>query len=553
MAWYNEASFYHIYPLGLTGAPKQNDYGEPVSRLNTLVPWIDHIKEIGCTALYIGPLFESVGHGYETTDYKKLDSRLGTNEDLKSFVKKCHEAGLKVIFDGVFNHTGRDFFAFKDIKANRENSRYKDWYCNVNFWGNNEYNDGFSYTNWGGYNLLVKLNQRNPEVKDYICDVIRFWVSEFDVDGIRLDAADVLDFDFMKALRYTANTVKEDFWLMGEVIHGDYSRWVNGETLHSVTSYALHKALYSGHNDHNYFEIAHTIKYLQNMGKLNLYNFVDNHDVERIYTKLSNKAHFVPVHVLLYSLPGVPSIYYGSEFGIEGRKEKWSDDSLRPALNIDDYKTAAKDNPFTALIKALGELRQKTPALSYGSYAELKLTNRQFAFARDLDGVRVITAVNNDDNASGFDLPCGNAACYVGAVTGIKVPVSNGRISFNLPANSGDIFVPDGEMPEYKPATEKIIEEIKVIEEAKKEEKKEKHIEEKIEVVNAEGKTEVVSSELPENVDMNKNPDDMTVPELQAAIINKMAKNGPVNDQMKKTVTDNIWHDSLVNWFKSFR
>lgn len=192
MSWYNEAIFYHIYPLGLTGTPKQNDYTEPVHRLNTLLPWISHIKEIGCNALYIGPLFESVGHGYETTDYKKLDSRLGTNEDLTAFVKACHEQGIKVIFDGVFNHTGRDFFAFKDIQQNRENSRYLNWYCNVNFWGNNEYNDGFSYDNWGGYNLLVKLNQRNPEVQDYICDVIRYWVSEFDVDGIRLDAADVL-------------------------------------------------------------------------------------------------------------------------------------------------------------------------------------------------------------------------------------------------------------------------------------------------------------------------------------------------------------------------
>ena len=112
MAWYDEAVFYHIYPLGLTGAPKENSYSKPEHRLNTLIPWIDHIKNIGCNALYIGPLFESVGHGYETTDYKKLDSRLGDNKDLTDFVAKCHEKGVKVIFDGVFNHTGRDFFAF---------------------------------------------------------------------------------------------------------------------------------------------------------------------------------------------------------------------------------------------------------------------------------------------------------------------------------------------------------------------------------------------------------------------------------------------------------
>ena len=200
MKWYDKAVFYHIYPLGLTGAPKENDYKVSEHRLQTLFPWISHIREIGCNALYIGPLFESVGHGYETTDYKKLDSRLGTNEDLTAFVKECHSQGIRVILDGVFNHTGRDFFAFQDIKKNRENSPYRDWYCHVNFCGNNEYNDGFSYENWGGYNLLVKLNQHNPAVRDYICDVIRFWVSEFDIDGIRLDAADVLDFSYMETL-----------------------------------------------------------------------------------------------------------------------------------------------------------------------------------------------------------------------------------------------------------------------------------------------------------------------------------------------------------------
>lgn len=580
MAWYDEAVFYHIYPLGLAGAPKQNDYGEPVHRLNTLLPWVDHIKEIGGSALYIGPLFESVGHGYETTDYKKLDSRLGTNEDLTAFVAYCHEQGIKVIFDGVFNHTGRDFFAFKDIQANRENSHYKDWYCNVNFWGNNEYNDGFSYDNWGGYNLLVKLNQKNPAVVDYICDVIRFWVSEFDVDGIRLDAADVLDFDFMKALRRTANEVKPDFWLMGEVIHGDYSRWVNGETLHSVTNYTLHKALYSGHNDHNYFEIAHTVRRLQNMGTLKLYNFVDNHDVERIYTKLTNKAHFAPVHVLLYTLPGVPSIYYGSEFGIEGRKEYGSDDSLRPALNIEDYKDSVKTNPCTALIAALGKVRQAVPALSYGSYDELMLTNRQFAYARDLDGTRVIVSVNNDDAPAGMHLAAGNCTAYIGALSGEKVSVQDGHINITQPANSGEIWVPEGTDLDVKPvkvvtktdSEAKTNTEDKAASETATDAKGNKEAEPKIEskgivtaTESADAKKNTTDIEKnttaadtpvdPETitVDWSKSPESMTVPELQAAILAKLAGNGPVDAQMKKTVVDNIWHDSLVNWLKSFR
>ena len=558
MSWYNEAIFYHIYPLGLTGAPKENDYGTPVHRLNTLLPWIDHIKEIGCTALYIGPLFESVGHGYETTDYKKLDSRLGTNEDLTNFVKACHDKGIRVIFDGVFNHTGRDFFAFKDIQKNRENSPYVNWYCNVNFGGNTEYNDGFSYENWGGYNLLVKLNQRNPEVQNYICDVIRFWVSEFDIDGIRLDAADVLDFDFMRVLRHTADEVKKDFWLMGEVIHGDYSRWVNGQTLHSVTNYAIHKALYSGHNDHNYFEIAHTVKYLQNMGDLDLYNFVDNHDVERIHTKLQNKAHFAPVHVLLYTLPGVPSIYYGSEFGIDGKKEKFSDASLRPALDLKDYADAVTKNPCTALIAALGKVRQGTPALSYGSYSELALTNRQFAFARDLDGVRVIVTVNNDDSEAEMNLPTGSADEYVGALTGKKVRVEYGRIRVSIAANSGEIWLPAGDMPEYKPVQVEVPETAAAKEnESNAPETEENPAAEAGSVAEAPSTPEAEASSSQETAaevpNPDKTPEEMTVGELQAAILAKMAGNGPVTDQMKKTVYDNIWHDSLVNWLKSFR
>lgn len=624
MAWYDEAIFYHIYPLGLTGAPKENSYGEPQHRLNTLLPWIDHIKSIGCNAIYIGPLFESVGHGYETTDYKKLDSRLGDNEDLKNFVAQCHQKGIKVIFDGVFNHTGRDFFAFKDIKEKREGSQYKDWYCNVNFWGNNEYNDGFSYDNWGGYNLLVKLNQRNPAVKDYICDVIRFWVSEFDVDGIRLDAADVLDFDFMKALRHVANEVKPDFWLMGEVIHGDYSRWVNEGTLHSVTNYQLHKALYSGNNDHNFFEIAHTVKRLYEMGSSNpngfrLYNFVDNHDVERIYTKLNNKAHFTPVHILLYTLPGIPSLYYGSEFGIEGRKERFSDDSLRPALNLDDYKNALTDNSFTALIAALGRTRQQSKALSYGDYRELKLTNRQYAFSRNFEGESVVVTVNNDDSDFTMIVPAGNAAEYAGALSGQKVRVENGNICVNVKANSGEIWLPVTDktaaaLSDVTPvelhvedaakntaaATQKATDNVSSNTNANTAVKTTENAAHNADAIATENTahnnstdakaagnaahdtntdaTPVSSSttqKAAENAPANnattaKTTGDAAAPAaktpensvdfergkiagLQEAIIAIMEKNGPVTDQMRKDVTDNVYHDSLINWIKSFR
>ncbi len=545
MAWYEEAVFYHIYPLGLCGAPKENSYGEAAHRLKELTPWIVHIKEIGCTALYIGPLFESVGHGYETTDYKKLDSRLGNNQDLTDFVAACHEEGIRVIFDGVFNHTGRDFFAFQEIKKNRENSPYKDWYCNVNFYGNNEYNDGFSYENWGGYNLLVKLNQRNPAVRDYICDVIRFWVKEFDIDGIRLDAADVLDFDYMKALRGVANEVKPDFWLMGEVIHGDYSRWVNEGTLHSVTNYHLHKALYSGHNDHNYFEIAHTVKRLNDLGGnrpggLKLYNFVDNHDVERIYTKLTNKAHFAPVHVLLYTLPGVPSIYYGSEFGIEGRKEKWSDDSLRPALKLSDFAGAVEKNPCTKLIGRLGRIRQQVKALSYGDYRELLLTNRQYAFSRTCGEDTAVVTVNNDESDFVMTLSCGRDGAFYGALSGEKVMASNGRLCINVKANSGEIWLPEREgmdLDDIQDADVMSTEETSSAENGTN-----------VDVMATAGKeNSKADTAYDEAFEKGK------IAGLQEAILAIMERNGCVTEQMRRDVYNNTHHDSLVNWVKSFR
>ncbi len=401
MAWYDSAVFYHIYPLGLCGCPHDNN-GETGAHFDKLNEWAEHAKRIGCNAIYIGPLFESGSHGYDTTDYRLVDRRLGTNDDFKQFVKNCHANDVKVIVDGVFNHTGRDFFAFQDIKQNRENSRYKDWYCNVNFWGNNEYNDGFSYDNWGGYNLLAKLNLWNPEVKNYHLETVKFWVDEFDIDGIRLDAADVLDFGFMKELRSFCNGLKPDFWLMGEVIHGDYSRWANNDMLHSVTNYELHKGLYSGHNDHNYFEIAHTIKRLNGIvGDNKLYTFCDNHDVARIYSKLNNKAHMYNVAILVYTVPGIPSIYYGSEFGIPGNKENGSDWNLRPDLNLADFN---EKDELPALYTTLGHLKQRFPELTYGDYRELYLTTGQFAFARCLDGHAVVTALNNADNGAHMEI-----------------------------------------------------------------------------------------------------------------------------------------------------
>ena len=540
MAWYNDAVFYHIYPLGMTGAPQVNDYGAPVPRLRELFPWIDHIRRLGCNAIYIGPLFQSVGHGYETTDYKQVDSRLGTNDDFAEFVRRCHDEGIRVIVDGVFNHTGRDFFAFRDIREKREASAYRDWYRGVNFHGNNSFGDGFGYENWGGHDLLAKLKQQNDAVRDYICDVIRYWVRTFDIDGIRLDAADVMDHEYMKAMRRTANEVKADFWLMGEVIHGDYGRWVNGETLHSVTNYTLHKALYSSHNDHNYFELAHTVDYVHravgDAGKL--YTFADNHDVERIASKVRNKAHLLPLYVLLYSLPGIPSLYYGSEFGLEGRKGHGAeaDAPLRPMLRYEDYRGAVDTNPLTKLLAALGRIRHETPALRCGQYRQLLLQTTHFAFSRVCEGSAAIVTVNNADHVVTVELQA-ESGDYIGALTGAKATAENGVLRIELAANSGEIWRRAHEGGDITPVVEMS---------AKIEEYVQPVVE--VPVMKEEIKTKVEGDVVIPHIPY----EEMTVPQLQAVILDKMAKNGPVTDYMRGTVDENTHHGSLVNWARSF-
>ena len=437
--WYDRAVFYHIYPLGLTGAPKQNPPEEPaVRRFDELIRWIPHIRAMNCSAVYIGPLFESSGHGYDTRDYKQVDRRLGGNDDFKEFVRLCHDADIKVVVDGVFNHTGREFFAFRDIQEKRDWSPYKDWYKGVNFGWGSPFGDPFGYEAWQGHYELPCLNPWNPQVREYIFDVIRFWIDEFDIDGIRLDCANVLDFDFMKEMRRRTAQMKPDFWLMGEVIHGEYARWVNPEMLHSVTNYELHKGLYSGHNDHNYFEIAHTIRRLSQVAD-RLYTFVDNHDEDRLASKLRDRAQLYSVYTLLYTLPGIPSIYYGSEWGIEGRRTRESDDALRPCIAIADE--ARLHNDLTDYIAKLGRIHLDNDALHGGRYQELTLTTRQYSFARFGSGHVILTAVNNDENPAEMYVPVPTGGAEAAdLINGTTIPVTDGHIHITIAGGRGAVL-----------------------------------------------------------------------------------------------------------------
>ena len=442
--WYERGVFYHMYPLGMTGAPKHNDATEVTNRFKELDKWIPHIRSLGCSAIYIGPVFESASHGYDTRDYKLVDRRLGDNDSFRNFVAQCHQEGIKVIVDGVFNHTGREFFAFKDIQEKRRDSPYKDWYKGVNFDWQSPCGDSFGYEAWQGHFELPCLNLFNPDVRSYLFDVIRFWIDEFDIDGIRLDCANVLDFNFMKEMRSQTEAMKEDFWLMGEVIHGDYSRWVNNEMLHSVTNYELHKSLYSGFNDHNFFEIAHNVRRLEAIGR-QLYTFVDNHDEDRIATKLKLREHLFPIYICLFTLPGIPSIYYGGEWGIEGKRTNTSDEALRPAISIEQEGELHCE--LTDLIAQLGQIHSQQEPLHTGRYQELLLTNRQYAFARHGEDSIIITAVNNDDEPAELTIPvplqAGEAVNLLEPAD--RLPISDGKVHIKLKGNWGAVLKLKGE------------------------------------------------------------------------------------------------------------
>ncbi len=390
--WFDEAVIYQIYPLGLCDALDKKDSDHRILRI---LDWVDHIKETGATCVLFNPVMESDYHGYDTKDYNLVDHRLGTNEDFRKVCDAIHKAGLKIMFDGVFNHVGRGFWAFKDVQEKKWDSPYCGWF-HLNFDGNTEYDDGFWYEGWEGHNELVKLNLDNPEVRNHQFETIRQWIDLYDIDGLRLDVAYCLTDSYLRNLRQFANEVKTDFVLMGETLHGDYNLWMSDEKCHSVTNYECYKGLYSSFNSANMHEISFSLN--RQFGYENwciyrgkhLLSFVDNHDVERIASILEDKNNLPVIYGLLFGMPGVPSIYYGSEWGLEGRK-KDGDEALRPAIEKPEW------NELTNFIAACARVHTEHPALCYGGYRNLHVWSKQLVFERACEEERIIVALNMDD------------------------------------------------------------------------------------------------------------------------------------------------------------
>lgn len=406
--WAYESVFYQIYPLGFCGAPFEND-GVLEHRILKVNDWIPHIKKLGANAIYFSPVFESDTHGYNTRDYTKIDTRLGTNEDFATICDNLHKEGIKVVLDGVFNHVGRGFWAFQDVLEKKWDSPYKDWF-HISFDGNSNYNDGLWYEGWEGNYDLVKLNLRNEDVIQHIFAAIKGWVEEFDIDGLRLDVAYCLDHDFLRRLRSFCDSLKPDFFLVGETLHGDYNQWMNDSMLHSVTNYECYKGLYSSFNSMNMFEINHSL--LRQFGPDNwtLYKgkhllcFVDNHDVTRIASILTNEKHLPLIYGMLFGMPGIPCVYYGSEWGAKARKEE-GDPALRACFDAPEW------NDLSETISRLSEIKKNSEALNYGSFRSVLLTNRQCIFERKSEHERIYVAINADENSfhADFDAGCGTA------------------------------------------------------------------------------------------------------------------------------------------------
>ncbi len=398
--WLENSIFYQIYPLGFCGVKEGENEG--AADILKIIDFIPHLKKLSVNTLILNPVFESDNHGYDTKDYSMIDKRLGTNGQFKSVCDALHQNGIRIVLDGVFNHVGRNFMQFLDVLENRQNSRYKDWFI-INFDGNSNYNDGLWYEGWEGHFELVKLNLKNPEVCDFLIEKIKGWINEFDIDGLRLDVAYSLDFDFMRRMRRELCGLKADFALIGEVLFGDYNQIVNDEMLHSCTNYECYKGLYSSCNDYNLYEISHSLNrqyggedWCLYRGK-QLMTFVDNHDVARIASILKDKNHLSLVYSLLFAMPGIPCIYYGSEWGEEGEKRKDSDWNLRP------YFEEPKENGLTELISKLCTIRTTSVPLSRGGYRNVVIDNKALLLCREYDGEKVYLAVNIGSEEKYFD------------------------------------------------------------------------------------------------------------------------------------------------------
>jgi len=398
------AFMYHLFPLGAAACPRKRADDEPeVPRLRALFPYLDHAQSLGCDTLLLGPVFESDSHGYDLSSYSRVDPRLGTERDLSDFCWAAGEKGLKVMFDAVCNHSGTSFYAFKDIQTHGQSSAYVDWYRDLHFDQEGHLSD---WKGWNGHKSLPHYNPKNDQVRAMLRDALRAWIKNYGIAGIRFDAADAVDMSLLKELSELGRSLTPRFWTVGEVVHGHYQRWIDEGSLSSVTNYALYKGLHSSANTGNCFEVAHTLEeQFGDKGVCKTFQpqtFLDNHDVPRIASILTNPILQHVLYGLVFTVQGVPSLYYGSEWGLQGTKAPDHDWDLRPALLPSDSGRAL-DPQIADSIRRLLSLRISLPALVLGTYKTVCVCAKQFAFLRTWNGQSALVLVNFDTACTGFE------------------------------------------------------------------------------------------------------------------------------------------------------
>ncbi|MET0695507.1 MAG: alpha-amylase family protein [Propionibacteriaceae bacterium] len=402
MTWVDSAIWWQVYPLGFAGAEKEAPAEEVVQHRLPDAQWLDYLVELGCNGLALGPVFASQTHGYDTVDLLRIDARLGDDADFDALVAACRERGIRILLDGVFNHVGREHPKFVQALREGVGSEAARWF-------HLEESDGeLVAKNFEGHDQLVALNHDEPEVIAHVTEVMSHWLDR-GVDGWRLDAAYTVPTAFWATVLPAVREQHPEAWFVGEVIHGDYVEYLQQSTLDSVTEYELWKAVHSSLNDHNFWELDHTLgRHNELVAHFSPLTFIGNHDVTRLASVLKDPDHLALAVAVLLFVGGVPSIYYGDEQGFLGIKEErfGGDDAIRP--EFPDQPSDLPPEGWTTyhLHQQMISIRRRHPWLSRATTETLQLSNEQLALSAAAgDGSeRLVLLLNTANEDVTFDL-----------------------------------------------------------------------------------------------------------------------------------------------------
>lgn len=449
-SWLDDCIMYQFYPLGLCGAPHENSWDwsntwnaatRPIRRIDRVLLWIEQLKKLNVNAVYFSPVLQSDTHGYNTRDFYTLDSRLGSNEDFAAVCNTLHENGIRILFDSLFNHVGRGFWAFRDIRNNMQKSLYIDWFAEIDFSRNTPCSDGFYYKSYEDNWDFPELNLENEEVVQHIFGAIRKWVDMFAIDGLRVGIADFMSQKFLRRLREFSSNMSAglggNLAILGETYDSkSCKKIVNEEKAHASTNSELHSSIVNSVKTKNFFELDFTLR--REFGVEGIYthttlaNFLDNHDITRFAQVVQDKEALRLAWGLLFAFPGIPCIYYGSEWGVLGNNDEVSHWGVRPSFEKPVW------NDLTDFIQKVSLVRKKSPALRYGNYRYVFLSKSQYIFSRESCGQTIFIAVNASEEGCLVEPKEGYGYAAFEGLHGIFADLISEE-QFNL---NGSVFLP---------------------------------------------------------------------------------------------------------------